>query len=116
MNLSPLDLLAATPSSQTSPAQQSKLVAGAHEFEAMLLQQMLKPLQFGEAAGADSETDTDGNSGGANDTIRSLSVDAVSKAIAQAGGLGIAKQVIQQVERENQHKSSLTIGTGTKVS
>ncbi len=118
MNISPVTQAASTPADKV---QQNKLVAGAHEFEAMLLQQMLKPLQFGEAAGADAETDSDGNSGGANDTIRSLSVEAVSKAIAQAGGVGIARQIIQQVNQQHQqvggkHESAVTKNVGTKVS
>jgi len=94
-----------TASPKTDAIQQAKLVDGAHDFEAMLLQQMLKPLQFGEAAGADADTDGDGNSGSANDTIRSMGVDAISKAIAQGGGVGIARQIVQQVNR--QHESSL---------
>ena len=76
---------------------------------------------IGEAAGADAETDSDGNSGGANDTIRSLSVEAVSKAIAQAGGVGIARQIIQQIEQQSRQtepadESAVIKSAGTKVS
>lgn len=82
--------------------QRAKLVDGAQQFEGMMLAQMLKPLQFGEAAGADE------SEGGANDTIRSMGVEALSKAIAQAGGVGIAKSVIRQVTAEHEAQSKKT--------
>jgi flagellar protein FlgJ len=83
------------------PQPNAKLVDGAHQFEAMMLQEMLKPLKFGS-----TDDTTDGEeSGGASDTIRGMGVEAVSKAIASTGGFGLAKQIIQQVtaEQKAQH-------------
>ncbi len=88
-------------------AKQAKLVDSAQQFEAMLLGQMLKPLQFGEAAGAEEST------GGANDTIRSMGVEALSKAIAKGGGFGIARQIVRQVNA--QHESHEKESRSTKV-
>ena len=86
----------------------AKLRDGAREFEAMMLGEMLKPLQFGGAPGDDGE-----NGGGANDTMRGFGTEALCKSIAQGGGFGIANQIVRQVtaEREAQGVQS----GGTKV-
>ncbi len=73
-------------------AKGAKLADAAQQFEAMLLNQMLKPLQFGGAPGDDAE-----NAGGASDTVRSMGTEALSKAIAKAGGFGVAKKIVSQV-------------------
>jgi flagellar protein FlgJ len=79
---------------------QAKLVDGAEKFEAMLLQEMLKPFQFGEAPGADEST------GGANETIRSMGVQAVAEGIAKGGGFGLSRQIIRQVNAEHEAGST----------
>ncbi len=88
----------------------SKLEDSAHQFEAMLIGQMMKPMQFGAAPGSDEDPD---NSGGASDTIRSMGTEAMSKSIANSGGFGIAKQIIRQVTAE--HTASETKQHSTKV-
>ncbi len=101
MTIPPIDS-APVDSTQSDRQQQAKLVDGARQFEAMLLGEMLKPLHFGEAAGAD---DVDGDSsGGANDTLRSMGVEALTKSLASGQGFGLAKQIIQQVNREDHLK------------
>jgi flagellar protein FlgJ len=74
-----------------------KLMDAAQQFEGMLLQEMLKPLRSGQ--GGDEEGSGEDDSG--NDTINSFGVEAVAKAISQSGGLGIARQVMQQVSSEH---------------
>ena len=76
----------------------AKLRDGAREFEAMMLGEMLKPLQFGGAPGEDAES----SGGGANDTIRGFGTEALTKAIASSGGFGIARQIIEQVTAERE--------------
>ena len=57
--------------------QDRKRVAGAHEFEAMLLGERMKPLRFGEAESSDDDAD-----GGAAGTVRGMATEAMGKAIA----------------------------------
>jgi peptidoglycan hydrolase FlgJ len=79
---------------------QAKLVDAAQQFEAMMLQEMLKPMRGGEDSwSGDESTDS------ASDTIRSFGTEAFAKAISKGGGFGIAKQVISQVKMEHQSKS-----------
>ena len=87
----------------------AKLVAGAHEFEAMMLQQMLKGLKFGEAPG-DGE---DGEASGANGTLQGYGTEALAKSIASGRGFGIAQRMIEQVTAEDAAKGISR--TGGKV-
>ena len=80
---------------------QAKLVDAAQQFEAMMLQEMLKPLRGGQDSWGGEEKSDDS----ASDTISSFGTEAVAKAISKGGGLGIAKQVIEQVRLENQRNS-----------
>jgi peptidoglycan hydrolase FlgJ len=74
----------------------SKLTDAAHQFEAMLLQELLKPLQTEDGGWGEEKFD------GASDTITSFGTEAVAKAISESGGLGIARQVIRQVSAEHE--------------
>lgn len=78
----------------TEAIQDKKLAAGAHEFEAMLLAEMMKPLKFGEAESSEEDE------GGAAGTIRSMGTEAMAKAISAGGGLGIAREILSQVRAE----------------
>jgi len=91
---------------------QAKLADAAQQFEGMLLQEMLKPMRSDKEDGGWSGEDNDSDSG--EDTINSFGIEAVAKAIAQGGGLGIARQVIQQVtaEQDKTH-SKATKAAGT---
>jgi peptidoglycan hydrolase FlgJ len=79
----------------------AKLVDAAQQFEATMLQELLKPMQHrqdswgGEAKGDDS----------ASDTISSFGTEAIAKAISKGGGFGIAKQIVSKVTLEREIKS-----------
>jgi Rod binding domain-containing protein len=91
-------------------AKQAKLVQAAQQFEAMLLQEMLKPMRSGQdswggdGGGMDSSGDS-GSSDGSMDTISSFGTEAVAAAISKGGGFGIARQVIRQVSLEHQRNT-----------
>lgn len=88
-------------SSQTATGavkqQNAKLVDAAQQFEAMMMQEMLKPMRSGQDSWDEEKRDDS-----ASDTISSFGTEAVAKAISKAGGLGIAKQVIRQVTQEHE--------------
>jgi flagellar protein FlgJ len=85
--------------SQQAAQRTAKLADGAHQFEAMMLQEMLKPLKFGESP--DSGGGDDDSSGGANGTLQSYGTEVLAKAISLQGGFGIAKQIIRQVAAQD---------------
>jgi flagellar protein FlgJ len=88
-----------------------KLVNAAQQFESMMLQEMLKPMRSGEDSwGGDADKSSDSSM----DTISSFGTEAVATAISKGGGLGIARQVIQQVTQEHQ-RDVKKAPHGTKV-
>lgn len=78
-----------------------KLQDAAEKFEGMMLQELLKPMQegkggsFGGFGGGFGSEDQDRDD--SLDTMSSFGTEAVANAIAKAGGVGIAKQVMREV-------------------
>jgi Rod binding domain-containing protein len=80
---------------------QAKLVDAAQQFEAAMLQELLKPMQHGQNSwGGELKSDDS-----ASDTISSFGTEAVAKAISKGGGFGIAKQVASKVTLERERNS-----------
>ena len=87
------DVSAATDTTMTA-AQAAKIASGAKEFESMMLEQMLKPLNFGG--------DQDGGEAtGAAGTVQGFATEAIAKGISAGGGLGFARQITRQVMAEH---------------
>ena len=84
----------------TDKQRTAKLADGAHQFEAMMLQQMMKGLKFSSAPGEADDPDGEGNA------LESYGTQALAKAMADSGGFGIARQIIRQVSAEDQSKGS----------
>lgn len=97
-------------------AKDPKLVNAAQQFESMLLQEMLKPMRSGQDSwgGDGKSSDSSDISDSSMDTINSFGTEAMATAIAKGGGLGIARQVIQQVTLEHQRETGKA-QRGTKV-
>ncbi len=92
----------ATSATQAAPAtkQHAQLVKAAREFEAMLMQEMLKPMRgkdplFAEPDANGSDSDQDGG------VLQGFGTQAMAEGISAGGGLGIAKLVVRQVEGEH---------------
>jgi flagellar protein FlgJ len=112
MNIASAQIAAnALAASELTPAQnarQARLADAAQQFEGMMMQELLKPMQAGkdgdESGGGgfgtgDADRDT------SLDTISSYGTEAVAAAIAKHGGLGIAKQVMREIGiADGQHR------------
>jgi flagellar protein FlgJ len=93
------------PSAATEGQKQAKLVDAAQQFEATMLQELLKPLQHGQDSwGGEVKSDDS-----ATDTISSFGTEAIAKAISKGGGFGIAKQIVAKVTQEHQRNSEKKI-------
>lgn len=106
----------------------AKIDKSAQEFESMLLGSWLQQAQQSMATvpGADDDSD---DSGGLKDQMMSIGTQALSKAMAADGGIGIAKMIAQALHKaadrnhgaESQSNvpviggSSATIGAGKTV-
>jgi|SRR5580698_1727195 flagellar protein FlgJ len=91
-----------TPAATGADAQkQAKLTDAAQQFEAMMLQEMLKPMRGGQDSWGGEDKDSDS----ASDTISSFGTEAFANAISKGGGFGLAKQVVSQINHEHQKTS-----------
>ncbi len=79
---------------------QAKLVDAAQQFEATMLQELMKPMQHGQSSWGDEEKSEDS----ASDTISGFGTEAIAKAISKGGGFGIARRVVEQVTQEHQRR------------
>jgi flagellar protein FlgJ len=109
---------AATPSTLSSDSSSDpkhrKLVDAAQQFEGMLLQELLKPMREHSFGSGDTDSSNDDSeSSGFADTLSSFGSESLATAISRSGGLGIAKQVIRQVDRERAHHAP-TIGSSDR--
>ena len=98
-------------------ARQAKLADAAQKFEAMMLTELLKPMQkAGSVSGAGFDGDADDNENDPDrdaslDNLSSYGVEAMAEALAKGGGIGLAKQVMRQIGKEDEggrKKSSST--------
>jgi Rod binding domain-containing protein len=75
-------------------AKNPKLERSAHEFEASLMAELLKPLQEGDGlTGEDS--DSSAGSGGA---LAGFASQSLARAISERGGFGIADRILHQLQ------------------
>src|ERR1700722_5787442 len=93
--------LSGQPTSGIEGQKQAKLVDAAQQFEATMLQELLKPMQHGQDSwGGDEKSDDT-----TFDTISSFGTETMAKAISKGGGFGIARKVVSQITSEHQQKS-----------
>jgi Rod binding domain-containing protein len=93
--------VASRPTAAIDGQKRANLVDAAQQFEAMMLQELLKPMQRGQSCWGGEEKSDDT----ASDTISSFGTEAVAKAISKGGGFGIAKQIFSKVTLEHQQIS-----------
>lgn len=88
-------------SSHQAPAAppEPRLVSAAHEFEAQLMKELLKPLTAG------SDTDETGSQGALGDCAG----EALGRALSRQGGFGIANRIIDQVSRTGNGSASAPV-------
>jgi Rod binding domain-containing protein len=81
-----------------------RLKPAAHAFEASLLEELLKPMEK-DPLFSSSSTGGSGLGSGGMDTMSSLSTQALARALSDHGGLGLATEVLQQVEEEKMRET-----------
>jgi Rod binding domain-containing protein len=74
-----------------------KLVAAAHEFEAQMMKELLKPLAASGMSGS-GDSDDDENSGGA---LGAYATEAFGRALSNGGGFGVAKSILSSLSHSN---------------
>jgi Rod binding domain-containing protein len=82
-----------------------RLVRAAHEFEGMMMKELLAPMTKGDALTGDDGDGGDLDSGSAG-TLGQFASEALGQALSARGGLGIANLIIRQLSHSgNQHET-----------
>ena len=81
-----------------------KVERAAREFESILLTQWLEQAHSA-FAGVPGGDDEEGDEGGAGQ-LRSLGMQALATGVSKAGGLGIARMILHQLQKQGQLNTS----------
>jgi Rod binding domain-containing protein len=98
-------------------ADDPRLKSAAHEFEASLMQEFLKPLQEDPLFAPDQSDglgDLDSSSGGddqgSSGALMSFGTEALAEAISQRGGFGIATKILDHFRTQGKTTDPATQG------
>jgi Rod binding domain-containing protein len=91
-SLSEVGLMATNVAAAHTP--QPRLVRAAHEFEAQMMKELLRPL----AASSGLSGDGDGD-GGETGTLGEFAAESLAGALSAQGGFGIARRIIGDLSR-----------------
>jgi Rod binding domain-containing protein len=73
---------------------QPRLLHAAHEFEAQMLEELLKPMTGKDALTGDEDQSGDAGACGA---LGQFASEALGRALSQAGGFGIANRIVHDL-------------------
>ena len=97
-------------------AKNSRLERSAHEFEASLMTELLKPLQEGNGLTGE---DSDGGEGSGG-ALSGFASESLARAISERGGFGIADRILHQFKSGDAGTPKIQKGglsqTGLKLS
>jgi Rod binding domain-containing protein len=97
--------------SNSTSVPQPHLVRAAHEFEAQLMKELLKPMT------SSTSLDGDGADQGSGGALADFAADALGQALSARGGLGIATNILHSLSRSGKDsQASSNVGAETRVS
>ena len=99
----------AAAASRAAGVPQPRLVHAAHEFEAQMMKELLKPM-----TGKDELTGEDDGSGGdsgSNGALGEFASEALGQALSRQGGFGIADSIVRDLSHSgNKHEIGKVTG------
>jgi Rod binding domain-containing protein len=96
MGITPPAAAATHPTAATS---QPRLVRAAHEFEAQMMKELLKPLNQPDSLTCCGDPSDEG-SGGA---LAEFASEALGRALSDGGGFGVASSIVKQLTPRGNH-------------
>lgn len=78
---------------QSASFAQPRLVQAAHEFEAQMMKELLKPMTGG--IGMDGDESESGSSG----ALADFATEALGQSLSKSGGLGIAASILRSLSQ-----------------
>jgi Rod binding domain-containing protein len=97
--------IAAGTASTNTP--QPRLVKAAHEFEAQMMQELMKPLTRGSSLTGEDDESSDGS--GSNGALGEFATEALGRALSEQGGFGIAKSVLKDLSHSGNKSVSVPV-------
>ena len=92
---------------------QPRLVKAAHEFEAQMMQELMKPLTH--SSSLTGEDEGSGDSSGSSGALGEFATEALGRALSERGGFGIAKSVLKDLSHSgNKSVSKPVTGNSTE--
>jgi Rod binding domain-containing protein len=102
--ISQLNSAAATASGSEGQIQpQPRLVRAAHEFEAQMMKELMKPMTSATSSLTGDEDDSDSSSGSGG-ALGQFASEALARALSDRGGLGIANQIVKELSHSDTQK------------
>ena len=95
----------AAQSNTASTTPQPRLVHAAHEFEAQMMKELLKPMTASNGLDG-QEGDTASGSSGA---LGQFATEALAQGISQQGGFGVATSIIHQLSHSGTKQVTSTV-------
>ena len=97
----------AGPGMTNSATPQPRLVRAAHEFEAQMMKELMKPLNRGTSlTGTDRDTEDDPGSEGA---LGEFASEALGRALSEQGGFGIASSIVNKLSPEVHQNGTIPV-------
>jgi Rod binding domain-containing protein len=83
----------ATSASSPTTTPQPRLVRAAHEFEAQMMKELLKPMTSGDALTGEDDSSSAGSSG----ALGEYASESLGRALSDQGGFGIANRIVKDL-------------------
>ena len=81
-----------------------RLVSAAHEFEAQMMKELLKPMTGKDALTGEDEVG--GGDAGSNGALGEFASEALGQALSQRGGFGIANSIVRDLSHSGNKRET----------
>ncbi|MGA2216917.1 MAG: hypothetical protein ABSG51_02470 [Terracidiphilus sp.] len=83
-------------------APQPRLVRAAHEFEAQMMKELMKPLTNGSSLTGEE----DGSDSGCGGALGEFATESLGRALSDQGGFGIAASIVKDLSRSGNQSAA----------
>jgi Rod binding domain-containing protein len=92
-------------------APQPRLVKAAHEFEAQMMKELMKPMTRGNSLTGDDQDSDSGSGGisGSGGALGEFASEALGRALSDGGGFGIANRIVKDLSHSGNRAITGTV-------
>ena len=107
--IAPVTSIASTGVQSATP--QPRLVSAAHEFEAQLMKELLKPMNQAFSSHLDGDDSEDDDGG----VLGEYATESLARALSNQGGLGIADRIIRNLSSASNTQKTMPVTGDLRV-